>query len=55
VGRYWSLLLKSGILKIDFVQSLTDPCLYTYKERGIMLLVYVDDIVAASGDAVQIE
>jgi hypothetical protein len=40
---------------MDFVQSLADPCLYTCKERGIMLLVYVDDIVAASRDAVQIE
>jgi hypothetical protein len=54
-GRDWSLLLKSELLKMDFVQSLADPCLYTCKERGIMLLVYVDDIVAASRDAVQIE
>jgi hypothetical protein len=54
-GRDWSLLLKSELLKMDFVQSLADPCLYTCKERGIMLLVYVDDIVVASRDAVQIE
>jgi hypothetical protein len=53
--RDWSLLLKSELLKMDFVQSLADPCLYTCKERSIMLLVYVDDIVAASRDAVQIE
>jgi hypothetical protein len=40
---------------MDFVQSLADPCLYTCKERAIMLLVYVDDIVVASRDVVQIE
>jgi hypothetical protein len=55
LGRDWILRLKSELLKMDFFQSLTDPCLYTFKERGIMLLVYVDDIVAASRDAVQIE
>jgi hypothetical protein len=54
-GRDWSLLLKCELLKMDFVQSLADPCLYTCKERGIMLLVYVDDIITASRDAVQIE
>jgi hypothetical protein len=40
---------------MDFVQSFADPCLYICKERGIILLVYVDDIIAASRDAVQIE
>jgi hypothetical protein len=40
---------------MDFVQSLANPCLYICKECGIMLLVYVDDIVAVSRDAVQIE
>jgi hypothetical protein len=40
---------------MDFVQSLEDPCFYTCKEHDIMLLVYVDDIVAASRDTVQIE
>jgi hypothetical protein len=40
---------------MDFVQSLADPYLYTCKEHGIMLLVYVDDIITVSRDAVQIE
>jgi hypothetical protein len=31
-----------------FVQSLADPCLYTHADRGVKLLVYVDDIVAAA-------
>jgi hypothetical protein len=40
---------------MDFVHSLADPCLYTCKERSIMLHIYVDDIIAASRDVVQIE
>jgi hypothetical protein len=54
-GRDWSLLLKSELLKMNFVQSLADPCLYICKERGIMLLVYIDVIIEASCNAVQIE
>jgi hypothetical protein len=37
---------------MNFVQSLADPCLYTCKERGIMLPAYVDDIVTALRDVV---
>jgi hypothetical protein len=51
----WSLLLKIELLKMGFVQHLADSCLYICKEPGIMLLVYVDDILGASRDAVQIE
>ncbi|EDN93221.1 hypothetical protein SS1G_12167 [Sclerotinia sclerotiorum 1980 UF-70] len=54
-GRDWSLLLKMELLKMDFVQSLADPCLYTSQDHSIMLLVYVDDIVVASHQKSQIE
>jgi hypothetical protein len=53
--RDWSLLLKSELLKMDFVPSFIDPCLYICKKRGMILLVYVDDIVATSKDSAPIE
>jgi hypothetical protein len=52
-GREWSLLLKSEVLKIDFIQIFADLYLYICKEHSIMQLVYVNDIIAASRDAVQ--
>jgi hypothetical protein len=53
-GRDWSLLLTGELLKMGFIQSLVDPCLFTCKERSMMLLVYVNDIVAASRDTAAI-
>lgn len=47
-GRDWNLLLRKSLLEIGFVQSLADPCLYNHLGKDIKLLVYVDDIVAAS-------
>src|SRR5438045_3146716 len=46
--RDWNLLAKKFLISIGFQQSLTDPCLYVHAKRGIMLLLYVDDIAAAS-------
>jgi hypothetical protein len=53
-GRDWSLLLKGNLLKMGFIQSLADLCFFTYKERSMMLLVYVDDIIAVSRDTAEI-
>lgn len=47
-GRDWNLLLKRFLIENGFTQSLADPCLFTHKDRGISLLVYVDDIAAAA-------
>jgi hypothetical protein len=54
-GRNWSLLLKEFLIKIGFKQSLADPCLYVHHERGIYLLVYVDDIPAAARERSQLD
>src|SRR5204863_8784979 len=43
-----NLLAKKFLISIGFQQSLTDPCLYVNTKRGIILLLYVDDILAAS-------
>jgi hypothetical protein len=47
-ARDWNLLCKSELQRLGFKQSLADPCLFTHAEKGITLLVYVDDIAAAS-------
>jgi hypothetical protein len=47
-ARDWNLLIKSELLSWGFQQSKADPCLYVHVERGIRLLVYVDDIAAAA-------
>lgn len=54
-GRDWNLLLKAELLKMGFTQSLADPCLYMFKEKGLSLLVYVDDIIAAAEDKTHID
>lgn len=54
-GRDWSLLLKEELIRMGFVQSLADPCLYICQERKLYLLVYVDDILAASSSQEQID
>jgi Reverse transcriptase (RNA-dependent DNA polymerase) len=47
-ARDWNLLAKEFLISIGFQQSLADPCLYVHAKRGIILLLYVDDIAAAS-------
>ena len=47
-ARDWNLLAREFLLSIGFQQSLADPCLYVHAKRRIVLLLYVDDIAAAS-------
>lgn len=49
-ARDWNKLLTGdeGLRKWGFVQSLADPCLFTHPARGLIALVYVDDIAVAS-------
>ena len=44
----WNLLIKGELLKWGFEQSLADPCMFTHAKRGLKLLVYVDDVIAAA-------
>ena len=53
--RDWNLLCKSYLLEIGFLQSLADPCLFTHAERGIKMLLYVDDIAAAAKTVDQLD
>ena len=44
----WSELLKAGLLKLNFIQSKVDPCLF-YK-NNIVCAIYVDDNIVWSLD-----
>jgi len=55
-GRDWNLLLRDFLTnQCGFEQSLADPCLFIHKTRKLYLLVYVDDIAAATEDQAQID
>ncbi len=44
--RCWNVTLDSYLQEIGFKQSKYDPCIYT--SEGVILAVYVDDIILAS-------
>lgn len=49
-ARDWNLLCRKYMKEWGFIQSLADPCLYNHQERGIIVLLYVDDIPVAAAD-----
>jgi len=44
-ARDWNETCVVELQKLGFIQSDSDLCLLTHPERGIILLVYVDDIL----------
>ena len=42
-GRVWNLHLHKGLVKLKYIQSKTDPCLYYRKNT--LLTVYIDDCI----------
>jgi hypothetical protein len=49
-GRNWNKLLYTFLTSLGFTQSLADPYLYTYFQRRISLLLYVDNIIAVQSN-----
>ena len=47
-SRDWNQLLEQFLIECKFSQSRADPCLFVNANMEIWLLVYVDDIAAAS-------
>ena len=47
-ARDWHEKLIKALLGIGFRQCAADPCFLIYDKRGILLLVYVDDICVAA-------
>jgi hypothetical protein len=54
-ARDWNTLCKTELKRLGFQQSLADPCLFTHTDRGITLLVYVDDIAAAAANVTDLD
>ena len=52
--RCWNLTLDTQLKKMGFVQSTSDPCIYTSSKDRLILAVYVDDIVLAGKSEKQI-
>ena len=50
--RCWNTALDSQLKKMGFIQSMSDPCLYTTSEGELFIIaVYVDDIILAGKEA----
>ena len=47
-ARNWHEKLIKALLGIGFRQYTADPCFLIYDKRGILLLVYVNDICVAA-------
>ena len=54
-ARDWHQRCVDELLKFGFQQCPSDPCLLMHYGRGIMLLIYVDDISIASKELSQIQ
>jgi hypothetical protein len=50
-GRRWFETLSAWLIKDGFTQGKNDPCLFTNASTGLVVVVYVDDIITR-GDAV---
>ena len=49
-GRMWYSMLHSCLLKLSFIQSMSDSCVYTRhgKSEMTIVIVWVDDIIVSS-------
>jgi len=46
-SRRWNKTIHRILLKLGFVQSEADPCLYVYSDGDVFMIIYVDDILIA--------
>ena len=54
-GLGWYLVHRDALLKLGFLQSRVDPCLFYHPEKNIWVYVYVDDDLLAVDDHEQFE
>ena len=53
--RCWNQTLDTQLKELGFIQSPSDPCIYTSTKQGLMIIaIYVDDIVIAGKSEKQI-
>jgi hypothetical protein len=53
-ARDWNKTCTKELFRMGFIQSEADPCLLMHPTKGIIILVYVDDITIASKDISQV-
>src|SRR5271170_7531977 len=49
-ARVWNLKIHSFLIKIDFVRSKADPCLYINVKRNLYITIWVDDLLIVGKD-----
>ena len=54
-ARDWHKRCAKELKKLGFEQCAADPCMLRHKERGIYLLIYVDDIAVAARTLDQVQ
>lgn len=56
-SRSWNLRFDQFMMQLGFRRSINDPCLYVKEAGGlrIVLILYVDDILVASGNIAMVE
>ncbi len=54
-ARDWHERCVRELVRLGFEQCAADPCMLRHKERGIILLVYVDDICVAAKALSQVQ
>ena len=50
-SRVWNIQLHEFLVKIGFKRSNADTCLYVNSEHGVVIAIWVDDILIAGKDA----
>ena len=54
--RCWNMILDRQLKKMGFIQTNSDPCLYTSSEGELFIIaVYVDDILLATKSSERLE
>ena len=53
-ARVWNQKIHAFLVKIGFVRSCADPCLYIDTKRNIYITIWVDDLLIAGKDGKQI-
>jgi Reverse transcriptase (RNA-dependent DNA polymerase) len=46
-ARVWNQKIHAFLIKIDFIRSNADPCLYIHVKLGIYITIWVDDLLIA--------
>ncbi|TMC14556.1 MAG: DDE-type integrase/transposase/recombinase, partial [Chloroflexi bacterium] len=49
-ARLWNLRLQKYLLSLGFKQSVCDPCIYINNKTGIIIAIWVDDLIVLGKD-----